>query len=166
MPAKKTKALSQTKQKQTIRKKKNPTPRSLDPLTKAERSERMSRIRGKDTKPEMVVRRLVHSLGYRFRLHKKDLPGKPDLAFPGRKKVIFVHGCFWHLHKPCNHYRYPKTRLDFWEPKLEGNRKRDRRNRAKLHRMEWSSMVIWECQIKDPAALARTEKRVRKFLES
>ena len=100
----------------------------FDPLTSSERSERMSRIRNADTKPEMFVRRMVHGMGYRYRLHAPDLPGHPDLVFRSRRKVIFVHGCFWHQHG-CRQYRQPRTKRSFWEPKLEGNKKRDQRNR-------------------------------------
>ena len=105
----------------------------MDTLSKAQRSERMSRVRGKDTKPELLVRRLVHGMGYRYRLHRRDLPGTPDLVFPGRRKVIFVHGCFWHRHPDpaCKLARLPKSRTDFWLPKLEGNRARDIENAAR-----------------------------------
>jgi DNA mismatch endonuclease (patch repair protein) len=130
-----------------------------DSLSPAERSERMSRIRGKDTKPEMIVRRLVYGLGYRYRLHRKDLPGAPDLVFPGRRKVIFVHGCFWHRHDGCG--RLPKSRLDFWVPKLEANRLRDRRHRDALEALGWNVIVVWECEMKDRTRLA---ERIDSFL--
>src|SRR5688500_309840 len=104
----------------------------MDPLSPDERSERMGRIRAKGTKPEMVVRKLVHGMGYRYRLHSAKLPGKPDLVFTARRKVIFVHGCFWHLHRGCKQYKYPQSRLDFWGPKLEANRKRDMTVRRRL----------------------------------
>lgn len=102
----------------------------MDTLTREERSERMSRVRSKNTVPELAVRRLVHALGYRFRLHRRDLPGTPDLAFPGHHKAIFVHGCFWHRHPDpdCKLARMPKSRQEFWKLKLEGNRARDLRN--------------------------------------
>ena len=121
----------------------------VDTLTKAERSERMSRVRGKDTKPELIVRRLVHGMGYRYRLHRRDLPGTPDLVLPSRKKAIFIHGCFWHRHPDpaCKLARLPKSRLDFWKPKLEGNRRRDRENQARLRKLGWDVLVVWECQI-------------------
>ncbi|MEK6237046.1 MAG: DNA mismatch endonuclease Vsr [Planctomycetales bacterium] len=137
----------------------------MDTLSKKDRSERMGRIRSKDTKPEMAVRRLTHALGYRYRLHNRKLPGNPDLAFAGRRKVIFVHGCYWHRHgaKSCALARLPKSRLDFWLPKLEGNRKRDARNRRKLTKLGWKSLVIWECQLRD---LDRVERRIVAFLES
>jgi DNA mismatch endonuclease, patch repair protein len=134
---------------------------SHDPLSSEERSERMSRIRNADTKPEMVVRGLVYGMGYRYRLHRKDLPGKPDLVFQSRHKVIFVHGCFWHQHG-CSQYRMPRSKLDFWEPKLEGNRARDIRVRNALDMLGWQSLVVWECELKDMDAL---RQRVRVFLE-
>lgn len=121
----------------------------IDPLSPDERSERMGRILGKDTKPELIVRSLTHDMGYRYRLHVKELPGCPDMVFPSKKKVIFVHGCFWHLHGRCSHYKYPKTRLDFWDPKLRENKKRDLRNRRKLGRLGWDVLVIWECELKN-----------------
>jgi DNA mismatch endonuclease (patch repair protein) len=132
-----------------------------DTLSSEARSERMSRVRAKDTKPEMIVRRLVHSLGYRYRLHGRNLPGNPDLVFAGRSKVLFVHGCFWHRHsaKTCALARLPKSRLDFWLPKLESNWKRDRRNRYKLTQLGWEALVIWECQMAD---LERLETRIVK----
>jgi DNA mismatch endonuclease (patch repair protein) len=129
-----------------------------DTLTRAARSERMSRVRGKNTGPEIAVRRLVHSLGFRYRLHRRDLPGMPDLVFPRRKKVMFVNGCFWHRHsdRNCPLARLPKSRLDFWKPKLEGNRARDAKNQAALRAMGWDVLVVWECQIKDVSQLKRT----------
>lgn len=136
----------------------------MDTLTQEQRSVRMSRVRGADTKPEMVVRRLIHALGYRYRLHRRGLPGRPDLVFPVRRKAIFVHGCFWHRHPDpaCPLARLPKSRLDFWRAKLEGNRTRDQRNEAQLQEMGWNVLVIWECQLRDRAAL---EKRIRGFLQ-
>ena len=119
-----------------------------DTLTPEQRSKLMSRIRSRDTMPEMAVRRLVHRMGYRYRLHRRDLPGAPDLVFGPRRKVIFVHGCFWHLHQGCPQARMPKSRVDFWGPKLEGNRLRDQRNQAELERLGWEVLVIWECEVK------------------
>jgi DNA mismatch endonuclease (patch repair protein) len=123
----------------------------------------MSRIRGKDTGPEMTVRRLTHAMGYRYRLHVKSLPGRPDLVFSKLRRVIFVHGCFWHRHPDpaCKLARLPKSRLDFWLPKLEGNATRDQGNLSKLRAMGWDVLVIWECQIKDEASL---KERIRAFL--
>src|SRR5690349_5159416 len=134
----------------------------MDTLTREERSERMSRVRGRDTAPEGVIRRLVTELGYRYRLHGRKLPGRPDLVFARRRMVIFVHGCFWHRHGSarCRLARLPKSRLDFWLPKLEGNRQRDRRNESALRRAGWRILVVWECQLRDTVSLAR---RVRRF---
>lgn len=126
----------------------------VDTLSEQERSERMSRIKGKNSKPEMKLRRLVHGLGYRYRLHGQ-LPGKPDLVFPGRRKVIFMHGCFWHRHDNCPLARLPKSRLDFWKPKLEANTLRDQRNCQRLEKLGWDVLVIWECQMKNLEDVAR-----------
>jgi|AVFP01.1.fsa_nt_gi DNA mismatch endonuclease (patch repair protein) len=133
---------------------------SYDPLTPAERSERMSLIRNADTKPEMIVRRLIHGMGYRYRLHSKDLPGHPDLVFRPRKKVVFVHGCFWHQHG-CRQYRQPRSKRTFWLPKLEGNKERDKINQEKLRLMGWKFLVIWECELQNTDKL---EKRITEFL--
>jgi DNA mismatch endonuclease (patch repair protein) len=134
-----------------------------DTLTPVERSERMSRIRGKHTGPEMIVRRLVHRMGYRYRLHGKGLPGRPDLVFPARQRVIFVHGCFWHRHgdSACKLARLPKSRRDFWIPKLDANKVRDVENQKKLRSLRWKSLVIWECQLKKPLLL---ERKISSFL--
>src|SRR6185437_1416040 len=135
-----------------------------DTLSVAERSRRMAGVRSQDTRPEMTVRKLVHGMGFRYRLHSRSLPGCPDLVFAGRRKVIFVHGCFWHRHtaKSCKLARLPKCRLEFWVPKLEGNRNRDRKIKLELHNGGWGILVIWECQLKNLASLSR---RVRSFLE-
>ena len=135
----------------------------MDTLGPKERSERMSRIQGKGMKPEMAVRRLVHSMGFRYRLHVKDLPGKPDIVFRPKKKVIFVHGCFWHRHSNCKLARMPKSRIGFWQNKLEENKKRDTSNFKALISRGWVVLVIWECQIKDRPNL---KKIVRKFLSN
>lgn len=121
-----------------------------DILSPEARSARMRLIRSKNTNPELAVRRLIHSLGYRYRLHHRKLPGKPDLVFAGRKKAIFVHGCFWHRHEGCRYDRPPKSKLDYWKPKLEGNQQRDRENQAKLREMGWTILVIWECEAEKP----------------
>ncbi|MCC5881910.1 MAG: DNA mismatch endonuclease Vsr [Halomonas sp.] len=134
----------------------------VDSVDRETRSRIMGRVKGKDTRPEMTVRRLAHGAGYRYRLHSKKLPGKPDLVFKGRKKVIFVHGCFWHRHEGCAMARLPKSRLDFWLPKLEANRERDRRNEESLREMGWDVLVIWECEIRDKNTLL---KRIRAFLD-
>lgn len=125
----------------------------------------MSRIRARNTGPEWKVRRLVHSKGYRYRLHRKDLPGKPDLVFPKRRKVIFVHGCYWHRHPDpgCKLARLPKSNLEFWLPKLEQNRERDIKNEEKLRSMGWKVLVIWECEISKNSMI---EKKITEFLES
>ncbi len=136
--------------------------KSTDTLSPKERSERMGRVHNKDTKPEMRVRRLVHSLGYRYRLHYNGLPGRPDLVFPERKKVIFVHGCFWHRHEGCSRCRMPKSRLEFWRPKLEKNRLRDLKNLTELHELGWETLVVWECETEEAAGLPG---RIMNFLE-
>jgi len=119
----------------------------------------MRAIRGRDTKPELEVRRGLHRMGYRYRLHAKALPGKPDLVFPSRRKVIFVHGCFWHLHAHCSIGRIPKTRTDYWATKLNSNRKRDRQVRRKLKAMGWEALVVWECEIANlPAAIRKASE--------
>lgn len=135
----------------------------MDSLSPAERSEIMARVRSRDTRPEMLVRRLVFSFGYRYRLHAKDLPGRPDLVFRRRRKVIFIHGCFWHRHSNCALARLPKSRQEFWLPKLEGNRKRDEKNVRQLRREGWGVMTTWECQLKNPERLA---DRIRRFLDA
>ncbi len=135
----------------------------MDTLTPAQRSERMSRVRSKNTKPEMVIRRLVHRMGFRYRLHVRDLPGNPDLVFPSRGKIIFVHGCFWHRHGTCKFTRWPKSKLNFWKPKLEKNRQRDQLIRRRLRKEGWRVLVLWECQLNRPEALAC---RIRAFLEA
>ena len=134
----------------------------MDTLSPAERSERMSRVKNRDSKAEMTVRRLVHALGYRYRLHYQKLPGCPDLAFPSRRKVIFVHGCFWHRHDCPLGDRLPKSKLDFWLPKLEGNRVRDHQVNRLLAEKGWSSLIIWECMLRDPEKL---RKMIRDFLD-
>lgn len=136
----------------------------MDTLSREERSERMRRIRGKNSHPEMIVRKLVHSLGYRYRLHKRDLPGTPDLVFPSRRKVIFVHGCYWHRHEnpECKLARLPKSRIDFWLPKLEANAHRDAVSQAELVRMGWKILVVWECELRDRPLL---ESSIRSFLD-
>jgi len=139
----------------------------MDTLAPKERSEPMSRVRGKDTKPELIVRRLLHGLGYRYRLHARDLPGKPDIVFRGRRKAIYVHGCFWHRHPDpaCKLARLPKTRQEFWLPKLEGNRRRDIENQRRLTEMGWDCLLVWECEIGRVSQPDLTRK-LRRFLDS
>lgn len=118
---------------------------------KITRSENMRRIRSKNTKPEMIIRQLIHSMGYRYRLHRKDLPGKPDLVFPSRKAVIFVHGCFWHQHSDpaCQDAHTPKSNQDYWVSKLNMNIARDKTHYEALNSLGWRVLVIWECEIQN-----------------
>jgi DNA mismatch endonuclease (patch repair protein) len=127
-------------------------------MTVAERSRRMAQIRSKNTKPEMLVRRLLHVLGYRFRLHRRDLPGA---LFPSRKKVVFVHGCFWHAHAGCSVANRPKSRRPYWDEKFRRNQERDSANERSLRQHGWKVYTVWECQTKDSTLLA---KRLLKFL--
>ena len=115
-----------------------------------QRSRNMSAIKSKNTKPEIAVRKLLHSMGYRFRLHRKDLPGSPDIVLPKYKTVIFVHGCFWHRHNNCKYATTPKTRKEFWENKFKTNLKRDLDIQEKIKNIGWQSVVIWECDLKEP----------------
>ena len=126
-----------------------------------DRSANMRAIRSKGMKPEKTVRRLVHGMGYRYRLHRAGLPGKPDLVFPSRQKVIFVHGCFWHTHG-CGIAHIPTSNLDYWKPKLERNKTRDAAHLAALKALGWKSLVVWECELKH---LGSVEKRIVRFLE-
>ena len=116
------------------------------------RSRMMSGIRGKNTKPEMLVRRALFAAGFRFRLHRRDLPGAPDVVLPGRRIAIFIHGCFWHMHKDCRLAKLPATRPDFWKAKLEGNVERDRRVVEALLAKNWRVLYVWECATKSRAA--------------
>ena len=113
-----------------------------------QRSRNMSAIKSKNTKPEITVRKLLHSMGYRFRLHRKDLPGSPDIVLPKYKTAIFVHGCFWHRHENCKYASTPKTRKEFWENKFKANVKRDLEIQEKIKNIGWQSVVIWECELK------------------
>jgi len=119
----------------------------MDTIDAQRRSENMRRIRNKDTKPELLLRSLLHQHGYRFRIHRKDLPGKPDIVFPGRRKVIFVHGCFWHKHEDCREGRVPSSRQDYWGPKLKRNQERDAAAVAELREQGWDVEIIWECEV-------------------
>lgn len=123
-----------------------------DKLSPAARSENMRRIRSRDTKPELAVRRLLHGLGYRFRIHRRDLPGKPDLVFSARRKVIFVHGCFWHGHDDdaCPDRRAVKSNSGYWVPKIAGNIARDERHEKALRDGGWEVAIVWECQMRQP----------------
>ena len=134
-----------------------------DTLTPSERSKRMALIGGKNTGPEWIVRRMIHAMGFRYRLHGKDLPGCPDLVFRRLHKVIFIHGCFWHRHPDgnCKLARLPKSRIDFWGKKLGENRERDIRNEHALSTAGWTVMVVWECELRDKEHL---ENRLKRFL--
>jgi DNA mismatch endonuclease, patch repair protein len=123
----------------------------------------MSRVRSRDTRPELMVRKLLFGMGYRFRLYDKTLPGSPDIVFTARRKIVFVHGCFWHRHSNCPLARIPKSHKAFWTTKLEGNRLRDGRVKAALRRTGWSVATVWECQL---ANIGRLESRLRRFMES
>lgn len=133
-----------------------------DTLSAKQRSACMRSVRGENTAPELVVRKIVHSMGYRYALHSRDLPGKPDIVFRSRKKVIFVHGCFWHKHR-CHHGRIaPASNQSYWSAKLERNAQRDRRNNRALQNKGWKVLVIWECWIRDSAKL---RERLVRFLQ-
>jgi DNA mismatch endonuclease (patch repair protein) len=124
----------------------------MDVLSPEQRQLNMSRIRGKDTKPEMMLRRGLHQAGLRFRLHARELPGRPDLIFPRYHAAVLIHGCFWHGHD-CPMFKLPRTRTEFWTGKIAGNRARDRQNEAALSRQGWRIMTVWECALKGPARL-------------
>jgi DNA mismatch endonuclease, patch repair protein len=125
-----------------------------DHVDAAKRSLIMAAVHSKDTEPEMLVRKIVHRLGYRYRLHRKDLPGKPDIVFPGRRKVIFVHGCFWHRHSNCKYASSPKSRIEYWQAKFDANVARDERNRQELDKAGWKILTLWQCELKNPDELA------------
>jgi DNA mismatch endonuclease (patch repair protein) len=132
-----------------------------DVLSAEQRRRNMAAIRGTDTKPELRVRRALHAAGLRYRLHVRGLPGTPDLVFPSRRVVLFVHGCFWHQHPLCHNAKMPASRPEFWGPKLVANVERDRRQQRALKRLGWRVIVIWECQAKDLDKLWRLVERVR-----
>lgn len=134
----------------------------MDTISPERRSALMARIRSKDTKPEMAVRRLAFAMGRRYRLHVRALPGCPDLVFPKDHKIVLVHGCYWHPHPGCPIAKPPKSRLDYWLPKLEGNLKRDRQNLRELRRLGWSVLTVRECQIR--CDLGHVERRLTRFL--
>lgn len=132
-----------------------------DHVDQAKRSLIMAAVHSKDTTPEMAVRKIVHRLGYRYRLHVGELPGRPDLVFPARHKVIFIHGCFWHRHAKCQYATSPKMRSDFWKAKFTANVARDRRAMRELKRMDWVVMTVWQCELKKPDKLT---ERLNEFL--
>jgi len=122
----------------------------------------MSKIGGKDTKPELIVRSLLHRMGYRFRIHRANLPGNPDICLPRHRKVIFVHGCFWHSHTGCSRAKGPSTNQEFWKIKLDKNAERDRRNIAELTALGWGVLVIWQCEVKD---LSKLKQKIEDFIK-
>lgn len=132
-----------------------------DVFSKEKRSWIMSRVKGRDTKPEIIVRSLVHRMGFRFRIHRKDLPGNPDIVLPRHSKVIFVHGCFWHGHKGCSRSKRPTTNTTFWNEKLDKNITRDKRFRKQLRSKGWKVLVVWECETRKPEKLL---KKLERFL--
>jgi DNA mismatch endonuclease (patch repair protein) len=125
----------------------------VDHVDRTKRSLIMAAVHSKDTSPEMAVRKIVHGLGYRYQLHVRTLPGCPDLVFPVRRKIIFVHGCFWHRHRNCRYATSPKTHPEFWEAKFAANVVRDRRARRELRRMDWAVLTVWQCELKKPDRL-------------
>ncbi|MEP7336821.1 MAG: very short patch repair endonuclease [Acidobacteriota bacterium] len=125
----------------------------MDTFSKEKRSEIMRAVKSEDSQAELIVRRMLHRAGFRYRLHVAALPGKPDVVFPSRRKVIFIHGCFWHLHKNCPAARHPSSNVEYWEAKLKRNVERDRKNRKKLKALGWTTLVVWECKLKNPDAV-------------
>ena len=134
-----------------------------DTVSPEVRSRIMANVKSKGMKPEMQVRRLLHGLGYRYRLHRADLPGRPDLVFPSRRKVVFVNGCFWHNHSGCSRVRIPATNRDYWVSKLDRNRARDERNTESLKASGWEVMMVWECDLRD---LGSVTERLVTFIEA
>lgn len=130
-----------------------------DIFSKEKRSWIMGRVKGRDTKPEMLVRSLVHRMGFRFRIHRRDLPGNPDIVLPRHSKVIFAHGCFWHGHKRCPRSKRPATNKSFWNKKLDANIERDKNIRNELRRMGWRLLVVWQCETHNPEKLLRKLER-------
>ncbi len=134
-----------------------------DQFTKAERSQIMRAVKSKNTVPEILVRKIVHRLGYRFRLHRCDLPGTPDIVLPGLRKIINIHGCFWHLHT-CRHGQTaPRNNAKYWQQKRLRNAARDRATLRQLRHQRWRVLTLWQCQLKNPSSVAR---RIKNFLES
>ena len=119
----------------------------------------MGRVKGRDTKPEILVRSLIHRMGFRFRIHRRDLPGNPDIVLPRHCKAVFIHGCFWHGHRGCTRSKRPTTNQAFWDKKLDGNIERDNRLRRELHRMGWKVLIVWQCEIKVPGKLLHKLER-------
>lgn len=138
----------------------------VDFLSPSERSERMSRIRSSNTSPEVALRRALHALGFRFRLHRKDLPGKPDIVLPRYRTVVFVHGCFWHRHHGCRVATTPKSNTDFWVEKFDRNVARDKRSRQLLEAQGWRVIVVWECEMGSGRKTAESALRVASGIRS
>jgi DNA mismatch endonuclease (patch repair protein) len=136
-----------------------------DIVSVARRSRMMAGIRGRNTKPELALRRGLHRLGFRFRLHKRGIPGRPDLAFPRLRSAVFVHGCFWHRHSGCKFAYFPKSRIDFWDDKFESNVARDARQLRELRKLGWRALVVWECSLRTEKLRERTIRRVANWLE-
>ncbi|ABD70785.1 T/G mismatch-specific endonuclease [Rhodoferax ferrireducens T118] len=137
-----------------------------DVVSPTVRSRMMSGIKGKNTQPEILVRRMLFASGYRFRLHRRDLPGTPDIVMPGRKIAIFVHGCFWHFHRGCRFAKMPVTRADFWKAKLEANMERDRRAVERLQGLGWRVLCVWECSTRDAKATVSLQGTLCEWIES
>lgn len=135
----------------------------VDTHTPEKRSEIMSKVRSEDTGPEMTVRRILFGLGYRYRLHRRDLPGKPDIVMVGRRKIIDVRGCFWHGHEDCRYGRLPRSRENFWRSKIDRNRERDRENQLLLQDAGWRVLIVWQCELRNLDAL---KKRLYEFVEA
>lgn len=137
----------------------------VDVVSPADRSRMMAGIQGKNTKPELTVRRTLFALGYRFRLHRRDLPGAPDIVLPGRKVAIFVHGCFWHMHGGCRYAKLPSTRPEYWKAKLQGNINRDQAAAMKLNAMGWRALWVWECATRARDADCALPQRLQSWIE-
>lgn len=138
----------------------------VDVVSSAKRSQMMSCIKGRDTLPEMLVRKALFAMGHRFRLHRRDLPGTPDIAMPGRKTAVFVHGCFWHAHQGCKYAKTPSTRREFWTTKLHATADRDRRAVDQLAVMGWRVLIVWECSTRDPEAAMALPNALRRWIDS
>lgn len=138
----------------------------IDVVTPEKRSQMMAGIKGRNSRPEMLVRRALFAMGYRFRLHRRDLPGTPDIAMPGRKIAIFVHGCFWHVHRGCKYAKTPSTRTEFWSAKLRGNVDRDQRAIDALAEMGWRVLIVWECSTRDSKTATRLPPILQQWINS
>lgn len=137
-----------------------------DVVSPIKRSQMMSGIKGKNSRPEMLVRKALFAMGHRFRLHRRDLPGTPDIVMPGRRIAIFVHGCFWHAHQGCKYAKVPSTRTEFWTAKLQGNVDRDQRDVNQLVELDWRVLTVWECSMRDAEVAAGLSSALRQWIES